>query len=1536
MPRKKDKKPQESAPDQAAVPIVAIGASAGGIEAFTELLKHLSPSTGLAFVYIQHLSPNHSSQLAPILARATKMTVLEATQLLRVQANHLYIIPPNQDMEVIDGVLTLTTRKSTPEIHMPIDQFFVSLAQRQKSGAIGILLSGMGSDGSLGLKAIKVAGGVTIAQDESAKFQSMPQSAVSGGVVDMVLSPQQMAEELERLSERASVFKETREAVEVQKESGQEEAISDEDLEKILAHLRTAVGVDFEHYKKSTIRRRIVRRMLLYKLETLHEYHQYLKQHPSEANVLYGDLLINVTSFFRDAETMNYLKKELLPQLIKGKSMGETIRIWIPACSTGQEAYSLAILLMEILGTRASTVSVQIFATDLSESAIAKARNGVYTKSELLDVSPRRLQRFFTKTDDHYRINKIIRDLCVFAPHNVLKDPPFSRIDLLSCRNLLIYLDQARQQKALATFHYSLRPDGYLILGKSEFITGSAAHFFQIEKNFKIFQRKNSAQSRIPFEVKPRWANSQKQEHSQAAGEHTDGVSNVDLEKLVNNLLLSRYVPVSVVVDQDLEIIQIRGSTGLFLEPSPGKPSFSLVKMARPALVLELRNIIHKARKTSQPTAKKGLEVKINDQSHFVDIEAVPIANPSNQQLFLVLFKEVDELSSVDLKAGNARDQRILELERELNGLREDMHSIIEEQEASNEELQAANEEIVSSNEELQSINEELETSKEEIESANEELLTINQELQATNDQLTEAYGYSEAILSTINEATLILDKQLRIKGANKAFYKTFRTVPEDIEGTMLYELNDRQWDFPGLRKMLEKVIANDELIRGFEASFDIAGNGTKIMLMHARKVVQHERQQAILLVLEDVTEHRSVQKLLRERQQWFEDLVDNVPALIWVSQADGKLSFLNKAWVDFTGQPITPGTDQFPSDKIHPDDREGYLAESTTKTRARLPYSVEYRLLRHDGQYRWVVENARPMFAAEGHFTGFIGTCTDVHLQKNLTQQLNNHVDQKTRELQQANQELEQANEVLSQTADRLQSVLNGVPAAITLMEAIRESDDAPVRDFSTSVFNQEALRLTGQTADEFRNLTLLEALPFVKDTGLFDLYLKVFESGESAYHELSDLSPDIQQTLAFLVTRQVDERGIVVTALDISERKQAELKLLETAESLQAVLNGSPASIGFFKAIPKDAVEASDFVLVVCNSKFVWNNAPLSEEPIGHRASELYEPEQVEVMKEVYTTRKPDYEEIFLPDEKRWLGVSISRHDHGVVIAQMDITLLKEAEQQQGALISQLEGTHEMMHSLSVMKQYIQDRGEFLRATSHDLRSSFGIIVGAATLLNIMDTDEERNRTLDMIQRNLRQVTQTMNQLLDLSRLEAGQEELKTARFNVAHILTDLCESSGSIAEKKNLWIRHEGPFDLEVEGDSVKVRRIAQNILINALKYTPDGGVTVTWGTATFPDQEQEAWQMTIADTGPGIPPRIRKRLSDTGRGNAPAQPTEESSLQEELQEFGGEGIGLFIVRHLCDLLQARLEVDSHPDRGTTFRIVFPVAYLKDNHS
>ncbi|MBK8702341.1 MAG: PAS domain-containing protein [Saprospiraceae bacterium] len=855
-------------------PVVAIGASAGGLEAMMELLQYLPPNTGMAFIYVQHLSPDHKSMLTEILSKKTKMKVQEIDDMDKIKPDNVFVIPYNKGIEVTDGQIKLIPR-SESSTSISIDILFSSLAHAQKERVIGIVLSGSASDGTVGIKDIKHEGGLTFAQDDTAKFTSMPHSAIASGAIDFILSPKEIALELARLSKHPFVITNG-------KKTNNEDLIdnSNPDLKIILNKLYKTAGVDFSAYKMNTIKRRIIRRMLLYKLASLKQYAKLLTQKNEEIGILYQDLLINVTSFFRDSDTHKYLKETLFPKLLKRKKAGESLRIWVPACATGEEAYSIAMTLLEIQGSQTTHVPVQIFATDLSGNAISKARIGVYTKQELETVSPKRIQRFFTKADGGFRVNKAVRDMCVFAQHNILSDPPFSRLDFVSCCNLFIYLDTAAQKKVVNTFHYALNNDGFLMLGKSENISQSAHLFTSSNKKYKIFSRKiNSGLKRLP-ELSPRFVQQTTSEKNVPLGNRNKTKINTSdtrqgLDNAIDTVLISEFMPPSVVINAQLEIVQFRGTTDLFLTHPKGKATFNILKMARPEIAFELRNAISKVIKTQQRIRKTGIEFKINSAVKIISLEIVPLPIEWNEPLILIIFTEHEqaEIYSDQANSGKnnslTKDRRIKKLEEELAAAHADALSTSQEQEAFVEELQSAHEEVVSSNEELQTVNEELETSKEELESANEELTTTNQELQTRNDLLTESYEYSDAIISTMHESMLVLGKDLRVKSANQAFYKKFGVTEEETEGVLLYDLGNKQWNIPALRELLEDIIPKNSQFYNYEVKHTFLNLGEKIMSLNASRVIQKaHREQLILLVIADITEVRNliVEKELNEK----------------------------------------------------------------------------------------------------------------------------------------------------------------------------------------------------------------------------------------------------------------------------------------------------------------------------------------------------------------------------------------------------------------------------------------------------------------------------------------------------------------------------------------------------------------------------------------------------------------------------------------------------------------------------------------------
>ena len=854
--------------------VVAIGASAGGLEAVTRLLQNLSPTTGMAFIYVQHLSPDHKSLLTPILSRITAMKVQEIDDMETIEPNNLYIIPHNKEIEVVDGHIKLLPRTTKRTSNLSIDILFSSLAETHKENVIGIVLSGNANDGTRGLKEIKQAGGITFAQDNSAKFMSMPQSAIDADVVDFVLSPEEIAHELLWLSK--SPFLKSN----IAKTVPEDEIINnDPDLKVIMDLLLKSKNADFNNYKMNTIKRRILRRMLILKIKSITDYSEMLQINTTELDILFQDFLINVTEFFRDLEVFDTLKKSVLPNLLSLKTQNETLRIWIAACATGEEVYSIAMTLVEIQKANDTNIVIQIFASDLSPEAIAIARNGEYGINQLKNISQTRLQQFFTKSkDNNYRVTKQLRDMCVFAQHNILKDPPFSRMDFISCRNFLIYLDPNAQKKAIATFHYSLNENGFLLLGKSETIGTSTQFFSVLDKKLKFYtQRKKTITQQIPDNLnRTTQIKNNNVDNSIPIVKNLKPEMNRNFANAFDTILLEKYVPASVIINHDLEILRFRGQTALFLENTSGKASFNILKMAHLELHFELRNAIHHAIKTNKIVKKNNIEINQNVegiQIRKADIEVVPLKIDGNEPLLIVVFsgKPEDLIEIPENEAqhkSNAKDLRIKKLEQEIATARSDMNSIISDQETVNEELQSANEEVISSIEELQSVNEELETSKEEIESTNEELITSNQELHSRIQQVEELYNYYETIIATLHEPVLILDKNIRIKSANKSFCKMFQVNEEQSIGQSFFRMSENHWNIVALREQLEDIIPKNIRFHDFEVEQVFPIIGQKTMLLNAHRIFQKsQNEELIVLTIADITQVKQLAIALEVKQ---------------------------------------------------------------------------------------------------------------------------------------------------------------------------------------------------------------------------------------------------------------------------------------------------------------------------------------------------------------------------------------------------------------------------------------------------------------------------------------------------------------------------------------------------------------------------------------------------------------------------------------------------------------------------------------------
>jgi two-component system CheB/CheR fusion protein len=791
-------------------PVVGIGASAGGIEAFEAFFRAMPPQNGMAFIVIAHLDPERESLLPSLIEHWTDMPVVAARDRERVAPNKVYVIPRNAVLTIAAGELRVRSRANGAD-RMAIDAFFTSLAEDQGENAICIILSGAGSDGSIGLKAVKEHGGLTLAQGSDgteARFKEMPGSAAATGLVDLVIAVEHMPERLtdyvRRLPRRDHVV-----------EASERRANA---LRLIYALVRARVGHDFSRYKERTFLRRVQRRMQVLQLETLEDYAERLRQDSGEAFLLFRDLLIGVTNFFRDRDAFAALEK-FIPRLFEGKGADHVIRVWVIGCATGEEAYSIAMLLREHADTLQVAPKIQIFATDIDEQALATARSARYPESLLKDVSPARLKRFFTRESGFYCVTKEIRDLCVFSAHSLIRDPPFSRLDLISCRNMLIYLNPDLQVQVIPFFHYALRPGGLLFLGTSENVSRHGDLFAPLDKRWRIFERQNLvARSDMQFPLMLRSGGLRPDRSSllSMAPSSEQGSSLPIVLRQIAAQVQEQFGPAYVVANKEGEVVYYSGRTGRYLEPAEGPPIRDLAAMARKGLRLELRTALHEARETSRTVRRDNVLVQVNGGSQAITLTVQPFVE-GNETLYLVVFSDIGPISSheptkeVPAPASES-EATIQQLERELQTTKERLQTTIEEFDTSSEELKSSNEELLSVNEELQSANEELETSKEEIQSINEELQTVNAELSGKIEELDRANADLKNLFESTQIATIILDQDLLIRNFTPAIERIFNLISSD-RGRPLADIVS-SLDHPGLQRDIRTAVERGQEVK--------------------------------------------------------------------------------------------------------------------------------------------------------------------------------------------------------------------------------------------------------------------------------------------------------------------------------------------------------------------------------------------------------------------------------------------------------------------------------------------------------------------------------------------------------------------------------------------------------------------------------------------------------------------------------------------------------------------------------------------------
>jgi two-component system CheB/CheR fusion protein len=858
--------------------VVGIGASAGGLEAYKHVLPGLPTNANMAFVVVQHLDPKHRSMMASLLDRHTKMHVQEIVDGQMLEANNVYITPPGRDVKTVGNTLYLSKPSSAIGPKPSIDYFFTSLAESKGDRAVGIVLSGTGSDGAHGIRAIKAGGGITIVQSENtARYNGMPHSAIITGHVDLVVDPENIGKELQVAIKYPNLVPKL-----------PPEAEAPKDIDRILQMIAERTGANFAEYKLATINRRVGRRMALHKISSLADYLHYIKQVPRELELLFKDILISVTGFFRDYEAFQALKRAL-PHMLRTKKKGDNIRVWVPGCATGEEAYSIAMLLHEQLGKDVNQYNIQIFGSDLDQDAIMQARKGIYATATVVDVDKKLLDKFFTHADNTVQVIKSIREMIVFAKQDLTQDPPFSHLDVISCRNLLIYFNSSLQKKIVPMFHYILNPEGLLFLGKSESIGQFADLFVPLVKKWKIFQRRGTLRTpAVDFGLG---------RHLRYAGKGPGNLppkpKEVPIKQIFAESVINAMGNCAVMIDDRQEVIFVQGEVGPYLTLAQGEIGLSILNLARPELRLDLRALIHKATRENQFVRSNKITFNCNSQPRQIILHAGPAAAPTESiSLTLVMFEEVAPLAETGqetLAGKSAGDPRLLELEQELAAAREHLQTTVEELETTNEELQSLNEELQSANEELQSSNEELETSNEELQSTNEELTTVNEELQVKSGELAEANTDLENILNRSGIAMIIVNTELKVTRFTPTVKRFFQLTTSDY-GHVITTIPS-EVSLPDLRGMLLSVIEN---VKECECELNI--DSSKYLMRITPYLSEFARPAGAMLTFIDLTHIQQTEIALEESNIMLRAVLDNVFDGIIVTNEKGIIESFNSA----------------------------------------------------------------------------------------------------------------------------------------------------------------------------------------------------------------------------------------------------------------------------------------------------------------------------------------------------------------------------------------------------------------------------------------------------------------------------------------------------------------------------------------------------------------------------------------------------------------------------------------------------------------
>jgi two-component system, chemotaxis family, CheB/CheR fusion protein len=1464
-------------------PIIGIGASAGGLEALRGLFSAIPENTGAGFVVVQHLDPTHDSLMAELLNKYAKFPVIQVEDGMRVAPNRLHVIPPNSEMTISNGVLSLTLPTQRRGMRMPIDRFFSSLAEDQQERAIAIVLSGAGSDGTYGVRLVKARGGMVLAQDPTtAGYDGMPRSAVATGDVDYILPVNEMPEVLIRYIEH---FRRHGGAVTSNKRD-------DDFMENILALLIARQDYDFRCYKRGTINRRVLRRMGLNHISSLEDYHAKLRKDDGEVRALARDLLIGVTSFFREPEAWTLLRDKILPELYAELPKHEVIRAWVPGCATGEEAYTLAMLLVEAGEAADRRNNIIVFATDVDREALEVARSGIYTESLVAEIDPERLKRFFTHEGDHYQVVKSLREKVIFAPQNLISDPPFSNLSLISCRNLLIYIQPEYQDRLMGLFHFSLRDRGCLFLGSSETVGQGSRLFETLSKKWRIYRRIDAMISpSLEF-----FGSRQQKNYAQSTSRATGQRRSTGYGPVAHKLLVEQFAPASVLVNREYRVLYYHGNVKDYIGPSPGEPSDDLLTLAGDGIRGKMRSALRQAAAEGVRVEMGGGHVRRGEQWYTVKTIVSPLKE-SGELSGLLLVSFVDESMSDSLKIGlieGSKDDEtaVRLLETELKSTKDELRSTIEQMETSNEELKASNEEIMSMNEELQSTNEELETSKEELQSLNEELITLNSQLEDKVHELEQITNDLSNLLLSTEIATVFLDRHFCIRRYTPAIRSLMRLIPSDI-GRAVTEITWRFND-PGLLDEARSILAGQSVDQREIQSDDEHWYLRRILPYRT----EEHHVEGVVITFTDITSRKQVELALQQSERHLRRITDNMPALISYIDSDLCYQFNNASYERWFGVKTEAvrgrsvseivGAEAF--EEIRPRMNKALLGESVAYE-GWVPYG--------EGGRRFISAQYIPDINEQDKVQGFFALVTDLSEKRRIEERI------------------EQLNAENQRSLDEMRALLDAAPVGIFLgrdkecHDMIMNSAGAKMLRLpmavNPSMNGPDTHKLTFQVYHDGRKLEAHELpMQVAASKG------KVIEGYEEQIVFSDGAKLDLLTYAAPLFDANGEVRGCVGTFADVTRLRLMEREIRETSERLRMHFENTPLGILEW-----------DSETTIIN----WTGS--AEDLFGWTAEEATG-KTIEDLGLVFESDLPNVTKIVSDllvgqaEFKRSLNRNYRKDGSVIWCEWFNSVMLDERGEFISALSVALDVTdrqhlEEALHERTRRLEEADRRKDvFLAMLGHELRNPLTPIRNVVQLLNLGGQNGiDMEWAAKVIDRQTSHLERMVDDLLDMARIRKSELGLKLEYIQLQQMIEEAVTAiQPMLAEKQHHLTTQICDEPLGVVGDSTRLLQVISNLMNNAVRYTPNGGEI----RVTLARQDDSHALIVVEDNGNGITDSLMPFIFDIY--NQAASHPERSNA--------GLGLGLSLVKQIVRLHHGEVGVESEGiGKGSRFKVILPLA-------